>query len=483
MSAGTRTRARGAAVPPASDGFAQLLRAEWTKFRTVRGWVIAVIVAAVLIDALGLFLVRSSIQCGGPGGPGGPTKTGAACLPRVPTGPGGEAVTDSFSFVRKPMAGRGSITVEVASLAGHYQLGTVKAGQGPQAGVRAGLQPWSKAGIIIKASTAQGSAYAAMMVTGRHGVRMQYDYTGDIAGLPGRVSAASPRWLRLTRSGDTITGYDSADGSHWTRVGAVTLAGLPATVQAGMFAASPPHQQITPFFGGSRGTSGPSFASAVFDHVSTRGTAPGSRWSGTVVGGGSRGSGPNVRPLTPRPGVREVGGRFTVTGTGDIAPLTAASASGVPTATVEDHLVGAFFGLIVLVVIGAMFMTAEFRRGLIRTTFAASPRRGRVLAAKAIVIGLVTFVLGLASASAAVTFGVRLARGQGNYVLPVSWLTDVRVVAGTAALLAVAAVLALAIGAVARRGAIAVASVIVVIVLPYLLGVAEVLPLEQRTGC
>ena len=40
-----------------------------------------------------------------------------------------------------------------------------------------------------------------MMVTGRHGVRMQYDYTQDLAGRPGAVSAASPRWLRLTRAG------------------------------------------------------------------------------------------------------------------------------------------------------------------------------------------------------------------------------------------------------------------------------------------
>jgi hypothetical protein len=53
-----------------------------------------------------------------------------------------------------------------------------------------------------------------MMVTGGHGVRMQYDYTHDTAGRPGAVSAASPRWLRLTRSGDTLTGYASADGTH-----------------------------------------------------------------------------------------------------------------------------------------------------------------------------------------------------------------------------------------------------------------------------
>ena len=59
------------------------------------------------------------------------------------------------------------------------------------------------------------------------------------ASLPGTVSAASPRWLRLARDGDTVTGYDSADGTHWTRVSTVRLAGLQSTVQAGLFVTSP----------------------------------------------------------------------------------------------------------------------------------------------------------------------------------------------------------------------------------------------------
>jgi hypothetical protein len=93
-----------------------------------------------------------------------------------------------------------------------------------------------------------------------------------------------------------------------------------------------------------------------------------------------------------------------------------------------------------------MFMTAEYRRGLIRVTFTASPRRGRVLAAKAVVIGSVTFIAGLAGAVAAVALGERLLRSNGSYIRPASILTEVRVVAGTAALFAVAAVFALAVG-------------------------------------
>ena len=76
-----------------------------------------------------------------------------------------------------------------------------------------------------------------MMVTGSNGVRMQWDYVNDTPGLAGSVSASAPRWLRLVRDGGTITGYDSADGTHWTLVGTATLPGLTSTVQAGLFAA------------------------------------------------------------------------------------------------------------------------------------------------------------------------------------------------------------------------------------------------------
>jgi len=100
-----------------------------------------------------------------------------------------------------------------------------------------------------------------------------------------------------------------------------------------------------------------------------------------------------------------------------------------------------------------------------------------VLAAKAVVIGLVAFVAGLPAAAVAVVAGARISHDQGQYVLPVTWLTEARVIAGAAALLAVAAVLAVAIGALLRRSAAAVAAVIVAIVLPYILGVAQVLPL------
>jgi ABC-type transport system involved in multi-copper enzyme maturation permease subunit len=444
------------------DGFTQLLHAEWTKFRTLRGWVIAVLIAALLIDVVGLLVPRGNDHCS------------TACQASVPTGPGGEAVNDSYYLAARPLAGDGSITVRVTSLTGvtDHSGGFITPANGPQNPVKRGLVPWAKAGIIITGSTRPGSAYAAMMVTGSHGVRMQYDYTTDIAGLPGSVSAASPRWLRLTRSGDAITGYDSADGRHWAAVGTAHLAGLTGPVRAGMFATSPlDFTPNLPSYAESGGGLNASGATGSFDDVDLRGGAPGGRWAGQQVGSYS---GPQPPPGI---GLRQAGGRFTVTGSGDIGPVVAAGVnSGYVTGTPADHLLGVFIAMLIMIVIAAMFITAEYRRGLIATTLAASPRRGRLLAAKAVVIGLLTFVLGSAAVAIAVIAGSRISQDRGTYMLPVGWPTEARVILGTGAMLAVASVLALSIGTVMRRSVAAVAAVIVAIVLPYILGVSGVLP-------
>jgi ABC-type transport system involved in multi-copper enzyme maturation permease subunit len=452
-------------------GFGGLLRAEWTKFRSVRGWVIGMILAALLMIFLGVFVAANgNIACGINGLA---QETGKACLPYVPHGPGGEVVTDSFSFARQPLTGNGTITARVTALTGEHA--DLNPGPTPVgSGMVPGLTAWAKAGIIIKQNTQPGSAYAAMMVTGANGVRMQYDYTGDIAGPPGIVSTAHPRWLRLSRSGDTITGYDSADGTHWTRVGVVQLTGLPSTVQVGLFATSPNYTVTQNSFGNGTSNGGPSQATGVFDHVSLTGSSPGT-WTGTTVGG----QGPAGLPARPQPGQGSFtrnGGTFTVTGSGDIAPVTPGPGNGLPTVTIGQSLVGGFVGLIAIVAVAAMFFSSEYRRGLIRTTLAATPRRGAVLAAKAVVIGAVVFVTGLVAAVVSISVGVPKEKNSGQILLAVSALTEARVIVGTAAMLALTAVFALALGAIARRSAAAITIAVLVVVMPFLLSAANLVP-------
>ncbi|MDX6254173.1 MAG: hypothetical protein QOJ11_507 [Frankiales bacterium] len=451
-------------IAPGRDGFAPLVHAEWTKFRTVRGWVIGCLAAVLLIVLLAILTGSGSHTetC-----VNGKCRTGGD----VPTtGPGGQPVTDRFYFVHQPLAGAGSITVRVTSLTGEILPGGGVAaaagssgGSNPPPGAVSAVQPWAKAGVIVKESTQPGSPYAAVMVTGSHGVRMQDNFTHDRAGRSGAVSATSPRWLRLTRSGSTLTGYESSDGVTWTKVGTVRLSGLSSTVQVGMFVASPPYEQFSQHLGGGSGSQAFTIAGGTFDRVSVQGGAVGT-WSGSQIEQGD----------LPPPAVgkfQQAGDTFTVSGAGDIAPVV-----GNRTGTIERTLVGAFAGLIVLIVLAGQFIAGEYRRGLIRTTLAASPRRARVLAAKALVIGTVAFAVGLLGAAIAVPLGERILRSNGNFIYPVSSLTGLRVIAGTAAVLAVGCVLALALGTILRRSTTAVTAVVVVMVLPYILSVSAVLP-------
>jgi ABC-type transport system involved in multi-copper enzyme maturation permease subunit len=431
--------------------FALVVHAEFTKFRTVRGWVIALCAAAAVFVLLAYLSALASRQ---------PS-------PPVPTGPGGEAVADTYTFVHQTLAGNGTLTTRVASLSGAYvplsgaPVSDFSSSRRAQSSsqLEPGLAPWAKAGIILEPGTNQGTTYAAVMVTGSHGVRMQYDYTHDSPGLPGSVGPSSPRWLRLTRAGEVITGYDSADGSHWTEIGTARLTGLRRTVQIGLFVTSPEYFPA----GATVGTS--TVATAHFDQVSFRGGLPRRSWHGGAITGSGY-----YRPYTPStPAWRQPSaGTFTITGSGDIAPLVgdiiSAAWSG---ASIVN---GTIVALLIVIVPATLFATSEYRRGLIRTTFAASPRRGHVLAAKAMAAGSLAFGAGAIATAIAEVITRHVLAANGNYLFPQSGTDLARVVIGTGLLLGLAAALAVALGMMLRRSAPAVAAGIVLLVLPGILG-------------
>jgi hypothetical protein len=428
------------------------VRHEWTKFRS-RGRIIAITAATLVTLLLGiLFAVGNRSSCSE-----GPVEV--AC-PTDPVGPRGQAVTDKSYFVHRPLGQNGSITVRMTSMTGIITYPPPDHDE-----IVPGLVPWAKAGVIVKDGIEQGSSYAALMVTGSHGVRMQYDYVHDIAGRPGGVSAESPRWLRLTRSGDTITGYESADGAQWAKVGTAHLAGLPETVQVGLFATSPGDLTLRPIALGARLPEVRfTQATAVFDNISVEGGASAGEWSHGSVG--EMGHTDWERYHQP-PGLVESNGTFTVTGSGDIGPIGTEGGHAV-----ESSLVGLAIGLMIVIVVAVRFMTAEYRPG----ATGATPLTGRVLAAKAIVIGAVAFLAGLVSAAVVVPAGTMILRANGISVIPVSAVTGLRVVVGVGALSAVAAVWALALGALLRRAWAAILVAISTVVLPYLLAALPLLP-------
>jgi hypothetical protein len=464
----TATTSYRSLQPAGRDGFGQLLRAEWIKLRTVRGWVIALILAAALTAVIPIALAGTATS-------NDPvTCSHGICQAEgqvVATGPAGDAVTDSFYFVHQALAADGSITARVSGLHGSSRLQVPPGFAGAPA-----TMPWAKAGLIIKASTKPGAAYAAVMLTGGHGVRMQYDFTHDVAG----TSAVSAQWLRLTRSGGSVTGFESADGRHWTEIGSAVLPGLTGSAQTGLFVASPTFQAAIGSGDGS--VEIPTHAIATFGHIAVAGAQPGGHWTGTQVGTPSAGgairfsvNGHPVKGRVTQPGsMQAAAGTIAVSGSGDVAPFE----------PIVDPLhvtfFGTLFGLIALIALGALFVTAEYRRGMIRTTVTASPRRGRILVAKAIVIGVLAFVSGLIGAAIALPIAAHklVANGWRTPVWPELSLTSgigLRVVLGTAAIAAVAAILGLAAGAIFRRSTGAIMATTGVLVVPVILAV--VLPL------
>lgn len=430
--------------------FNSALRAEWTKFRTVRGWVVGM---ALMVGLLVLFayLTANGMHSGTcTPGPGGAPVCGTG-HPYVPTGPGGEAVADSYYLVSKQLTGDGTLTAQVESLSGVTSSGPANAA--PSIGdTRPGLPAWSKAGIAVTASTRQGAPYAAVMATRSHGVRFQYDYTHDSAGMPGRVSASSPRWLRLTRSGQTLTAYDSRDGRHWQRIGVTALKGLGASARIGLFATSP----VT--LGGRA-----SMATGVFAHVTVSGEPGAGRWRGQAIGEGQT----SFYDTLGQGSYHRAGSSFIVRGSGDLSPAVTAGGDTAASILLQPLVVA----LLLAVIVATLFITSEYRRGLIRTTLAALPNRTEALIAKALVVGAAAFMAGMAAAAIAIPLGEHVLTTNGNYVLPSDPATQARMIVGTAALLALTAIAVVAIGAIVRTTAGTVLTGIVVFVMPVVLAV------------
>ncbi|MCP9947773.1 DUF1349 domain-containing protein [Actinomadura madurae] len=319
---------------------------------------------------------------------------------------------------------------------------------------------WAKAGLIIKSGAEPHSPYAALVVTPGHGVRLQTGYQG---GGAGGGTGGLPRWLKLTRSGTTVTGHESADGRAWRRVGSVRLEGLPREALAGMVVAAPDDIRVERRFGGESVSGHPVSTRAAFDHVSVSPARPGEPWRDRGAPGG-----PGAAPSLD--GSAEAGGVFTLRGVGDVGPnLFADDAT-------ELTLTGVLIGQAAVIALAVLFVTAEYRRGMLRTTFAASPRRGRALAAKAAVAGLASLAAGLAAAFGAMLLARPVQRSHGLTPPPLSDATVLRAVLGTAALLGVVAVFALAVAVIVRRSAPAITIVLLLLLAPQI--VATGLPLS-----
>jgi ABC-2 family transporter protein len=414
--------------PPTTDGpesFGRIVLAEWTKLRSVPRWMMT------LAAAVGFAVLVVLIDTGDTGGD--------------EVADGGEPVeqpdfSDQFHFVHQPLSGDGSIVARVVSQEDSHE--------------------WAKAGIMVKERLEVGAPYAALLLTPDHGVRLQWGFEDDVAGSEG---GTAPRWLRLSRSGDVVTGYESSDATSWREVGQVDLDELPSTVEVGLFVTSPQTMEIDRQFGSSAVFESPTLGRATFDNVRVEGA------------GGSPSSGADdwrdydASSEPDMGGSTESGGVFTLTGSGDIAEVIRPFGDDL----VQRSLGGITVAALAAAALGVLMITAEFKRDMIRTTFAATPPRGTVLAAKAVVVGGATFGAGLVAS--VVSFLVAqphlrsVTRTPGHPDLSLADPTVLRAIVGTAALLALVAVLSLGVAAIVRHTAVAIPVVILPLLVPQII--------------
>ena len=109
---------------------------------------------------------------------------------------------DAFHFMYVPMTGDGEMIARVKSVQN--------------------TSGWAKAGLMIRETLADNSAFAMMIMTPTtsNGAAFQWRPVspGNCQSAP-EGGIAPPYWVRIVRSGNTIAGSYSSDGNNWTQLG------------------------------------------------------------------------------------------------------------------------------------------------------------------------------------------------------------------------------------------------------------------------
>jgi hypothetical protein len=242
---------------------------------------------------------------------------------------------------------------------------------------------------------------------------------------------------------------------------------LGGAVQAGLLLGTPDHQVVQRSFGGTSERAGRSSVTGTFDRLTLQGASADTGWTSTDIAAPD----PNAGNAPQNRTQVSATGTYTLTGRGDIAPDENSPD------IVQMSFQGVFVGLLFMVALGTLFVTTEYKRGLIRTTFTATPSRLKVLAAKTTVIAAITFTTSLLATAIGFTLAQRALRSNGFKPPEFPDLSllenpSLRAVVGSAVLLSLVAVLALALGVVLRNSAGAIAAVVVLVILPQILSFA-----------
>lgn len=130
---------------------------------------------------------------------------------------------DGFHFVWQPASGDIEITARVTSVENTFNH--------------------AKAGLMFRESLDAGSLHAQVCVTPVDGAQFltRTETNGKTtAAHTGLNKGKFPCYLKLARTGSTVSGYESPDGKQWTLIGSTNLA-LPERIYLGLVTSS--HQK------------------------------------------------------------------------------------------------------------------------------------------------------------------------------------------------------------------------------------------------
>ncbi|WP_328989111.1 ABC transporter permease [Kribbella sp. NBC_01245] len=139
-----------------------------------------------------------------------------------------------------------------------------------------------------------------------------------------------------------------------------------------------------------------------------------------------------------------------------VSALTAGLTSDEAAVSIFDTQNGVQLSQMVMTVMAALAVTTEYRFGTIRTSFQAVPSRTKLLLGKTAVVAGLAALVGLIASFGALGIGMLLAPGADLNVSGSEW----RLIAGQGIVYALAAVIAVAVGALLRQSAAAVAILI-----------------------
>lgn len=123
--------------------------------------------------------------------------------------------SDQFNYVSRSVSGDQTITARVVS--------------------QRNTDGWAKSGVMFRNGTGANAQHVSVVVTPSNGVSLQWRSTAGgasssttVAGVTGSV------WVRLTRAGNSFTGYYSTNGSSWTKIGNSQTISMPSSYRAGL---------------------------------------------------------------------------------------------------------------------------------------------------------------------------------------------------------------------------------------------------------